>query len=701
MKNILRILYILLFVIAGIWVFLHPVKTETNLLRAVYSNSYSDEIVVTLSGRYSSKINVLIESSSVQSASQAADKFLNSIDKKSFMIKDFDFSKILSTLQIYNQNLLSASTAKELENKQYDVVTVQAYNRLLDPFGIMLLPLNEDPFVLFGDYLKSLGNDNSDTLEYNGKYYKFLSLEVNNNIALSPDIVNKKIKELTRLQSEMSNSDVKIYLTGTPIHSYYASSKSMIEINIICALSSLFILAICYFYFRNLKLLIPIAISLGGGILAGYLLCAIFFPSIHVLTFVFSTTLIGICIDYSLHYFIEKDIEKIFKSLTVSMLTTVSAFAILLFSGVELLKQISVFTMTGLFTVYSMVVLFYPLFKFSGQSGKINFNLTPKFKKIFSVVIILVSVCGIFCLKFNDDIRNLYVPSKKLMKAEKLFAEVTGGNKKTTFALIKGENMQEILQKEENITKNLMPQDYQAISKYIPSIKRQQENFNLRKVLYKKELNKYAKFLSPKEKQKLLNLKQTNKYLEYKDLPEFSEFMPDKNTSLIVLYDIKNPEIITKNGAEYIDVTQSITTKIRNCRINCVKMLLPIFIILFALLSCIYKPKTALKITSPSIIAAVFSIALVSLTGQEINLFHILAIFLIVGFGLDYSVFRASGIQSASDAVLLSCLTSIFSFLLLAFTSFKLISSLGFILSAGLTVSYLASLLFDYKKENG
>ena len=95
MKNILRILYILLFVIAGIWVFLHPVKTETNLLRAVYSNSYSDEIVVTLSGRYSSKINVLIESSSVQSASQAADKFLNSIDKKSFMIKDFDFSKIL------------------------------------------------------------------------------------------------------------------------------------------------------------------------------------------------------------------------------------------------------------------------------------------------------------------------------------------------------------------------------------------------------------------------------------------------------------------------------------------------------------------------------------------------------------------------------------------------------------------------------
>ena len=168
----------------------------------------------------------------------------------------------------------------------------------------------------------------------------------------------------------------------------------------------------------------------------------------------------------------------------------------------------------------------------------------------------------------------------------------------------------------------------------------------------------------------------------------------------MVLYDIKDPSIITQNGGQFVDVTKSITSKIRNCRISCVKMLLPIFIILFALLAFIYKPKTALKIITPSVMAAVFSVCLVSLTGQEINLFHILAIFLIVGFGLDYSVFRASGIKSSSDAVLLSCLTSILSFLLLAFTSFKLISSLGFILSAGLTVSYLGSLLFDYKKEN-
>ena len=698
MKNFLRILYVLFFITVGLWVFTHPVKTETNLLKAVFSNSSADETVVMLSGRYSAGINVLVEASSQSLTFQTAEKFYNSVNKDFFKVKDFDFSEILSEYQKYNKNLLSLSSKKKLEQKKFDEIVHESYLRLIDPFSIMLVPLNQDPFMLFDDYIKSLDNGNLDSIEYNGKYYKVMSLEVNNQDALSPDIVNKQIKTLVDLQDEISNDDVKIYLTGTPVHSYYASSRSMLEVNIICVLSFLFIIGICYFYFGNLKLLFPIALGLGAGILSGYLVCSIVFSSIHVLTFVFSTTLIGICIDYMLHYFIEKDLDKILKSLTVSMLTTVSAFAVLLFSGVELLKQISIFTMTGLFTVYSAVVLFCPFVKIETSRKNISFQIPDKIKKIFVIFVILVSVAGMFFLKFNDDIRNLYVPSKKLMGAEKLFASVTGGNRKISFAVVSGQNIQDILEKEEIISRNLNSNDYQALSKFVPSIKQQKMNFELRKSLYKSKLNAYAEFLSPKEKQQLLSERQGNDFLEY--MPVFSEFLLSDNRSLMVLYDINNSKIITDSGAEYVDVTRDITQKIRNCRISCVRMLLPIFVILFALLALIYKPKTAIKITMPSVFAALFAISLVSITGQEINLFHILAIFLIVGFGLDYSVFRASGIKSSSDAVLLSCLTSVFSFLLLAFTGFKLISSLGFILSTGLTISYLTSLLFDYKRED-
>lgn len=699
MKKILRILFVLLFAMVFVWVISHPTKNETNLLRAVFSSSSADELVVKLSGRYSAKINVIVEANSANVATSTLDSFIAKVDKNSFEIKDLDFSKVLKVYEKYNENFLAPNTARAIEIKDYEFVVNSAYERLYDPLGMMIVPLNEDPFLLFTDYIKSLGSAESDIIEIDGKCYKILSLEANRDVVLSPNLLNKKVKHLVEIQNELSGKEANIYLTGTPIHSFYASSRSMVEINIISILSLIFIIGLCYFYFRNLKLILPIIISLGLGILSGYMACSLIFSSIHVLTFVFSTTLIGICIDYSFHYFIERDLDKIFKSLTISMLTTISAFSILLFSGVELLKQIAVYTITGLLTVYLIVVLFYPLLNITVNTRHWGFELSDKFKKIFVTIVALVSVLGFLSLKFNDDIRNLYVPSKKLLKAEQLFNKITGGNKKVTFAVVSGDNIQDILEKEENITDKLDNIDYQCLSKYVPSIKKQRQNFALRHDLYKNTFDNYAEFLSPQEKKKLLTQKAPKSFVEYSQLPISKEFLLSENSSIIVLSDFNNPELIKENGATYIDVTSDISSKIKNCRKVCLKLLAPIFLLLFAFLSCIYKPKKALKIITPSLIAAIFSIGLVAITGQEINLFHILAIFLIIGFGLDYSVFRASGIKSASDAVLLSCITTIFSFLLLSFTGFKLISSLGFILSAGLTVSYLSSLLFDYQKE--
>lgn len=698
MKVFLRILFILIFIVAGVFVFTHPANTETNILRAVFSDSAADETLVKLSGRYSSKINVLVESDTAENASNTAENFYSNVDKTTFDIEDYDIVKILETFKSYQKNLLSQQTAMELEKGRYGEVMGEAFVRLYDPLGFMLLPLNEDPFLLFTDYVKSFGGGDGSEFSYNDKFYKIISLEVKNDTALSPDILNSRIKKLVDLQENLSKDNTKIYLTGTPVHSYYASSRSMTEINIICILSSLFIIAIAYFYFRNLKLLLPIAVSLSAGMLSGYLAASIVFKSIHVLTFVFSTTLIGICIDYSLHYFIEKDLSKIFKSLTVSMLTTVSAFAVLLCSGVELLRQISVFTMMGLLCVYSIVVLFYPLLKFNYEPRKINFVMGDKFKKFLAAVVILVSIAGLFFVKFNDDIRNMYVPSKKLLAAEKLFASVTGGNEKTSFAVVQGKDFQDMLHKEEWIARNLQEVKYQALSKFIPSEKQQKKNFELRQKLYKNSLESYAVFLSPAEKKKLLNENPPYDYLTFEENSPFSDFIIGENTSVMVLYDFDRPEIINQNGGKYVDVRKDISDKIGGCRKMCTRMLIPVFVIVLILLSFIYKPKTAVKIITPSILACGFSIGLLGLTGQEINLFHILALFLIIGFGLDYSVFRAGCKKDSSDSVLLSCATTVFSFLLLAFTSFKLISSLGFILSVGLTVSYLTSMLFDYGK---
>ena len=691
MIKFFRIFFIFLVLSLGIFAFFNPAKTQTNILRAIFPENQNSEMIINLSSKFSSKINVLIEAKTPHECERLGAEFLSEIDEEFFKVKKVDYIEGFKFYEKYNRNFLSENTRQLLLNKDYETVKQQAFERLINPIGVSMLPLEKDPFLLFTDYIMTLSSGTStpinNTIQYGDNYYKYMVLEINGD-SLSPTVVNEKISKLI----DSADKKDKIYLTGVPIHSYYASSKSIFEINAICILSTLFLVGLFFFYFRNLKLLIPALASISLGMLCGYSLVSLLFDKVHILTFVFSTTLIGICIDYSLHYFVEKDINKIFKSLTVSFISTSCAFLVLTFSQLELLKQIALFTITGLFFVYSFVVLFYPLIskRFFNDYQR-NIYVSIKYKKIALALIVCVVLVGLFNINFNDDIKNMYVPSKKMIQAEKLFAEVTNSNFKTSFVVVEGKNMQDILQKEEKIS--LQFENYQAISKYIPSEKRQIENQQLRKDLYKNALNDYAQFLTKEQRDALLN-EENNELIEYDNSSILSELMFSDNKSLMVLYDAKTPNLDDIEDVEYIDLQKSISEKIKDYRNRCLTLLIPIILSLFAILSFVYKnPLKAIRIILPSFLAACFAISVVGLFLKEINMFHILSIFLIIGFGLDYSVFRASGVKNSILAVSLSCATSVFSFALLACTSFKLISSLGIILSVGLLTSYILSLV--------
>ena len=691
MIKFFRIFFIFLVLSLGIFAFFNPAKTQTNILRAIFPENQNSEMIINLSSKFSSKINVLIEAKTPHECERLGAEFLSEIDEEFFKVKKVDYIEGFKFYEKYNRNFLSENTRQLLLNKDYETVKQQAFERLINPIGVSMLPLEKDPFLLFTDYIMTLSSGTStpinNTIQYGDNYYKYMVLEINGD-SLSPTVVNEKISKLI----DSADKKDKIYLTGVPIHSYYASSKSIFEINAICILSTLFLVGLFFFYFRNLKLLLPALTSISLGMLCGYSIVSLLFDKVHILTFVFSTTLIGICIDYSLHYFVEKNINKIFKSLTVSFISTSCAFLVLTFSQLELLKQIALFTITGLFFVYSFVVLFYPLIskRFFNDYQR-NIYVSIKYKKIALALIVCVVLVGLFNINFNDDIKNMYVPSKKMIQAEKLFAEVTNSNFKTSFVVVEGKNMQDILQKEEKIS--LQFENYQAISKYIPSEKRQIENQQLRKDLYKNALNDYAQFLTKEQRDALLN-EENNELIEYDNSSILSELMLSDNKSLMVLYDAKTPNLDDIEDVEYIDLQKNISEKIKDYRTRCLTLLVPIIFSLFAILSFVYKnPLKAIRIILPSFLAACFAISVVGLFLKEINMFHILSIFLIIGFGLDYSVFRASGVKNSILAVSLSCATSVFSFALLACTSFKLISSLGIILSVGLLTSYILSLV--------
>ena len=779
--NILRIFFVLTLLVLGGLVLCQPSHTETNILKAIFSAN-EDNLLVDLSTRFSSKINVIVESNDYDEAETIAKTFYAKLDKTKMHSSNINATGIIEDYEKYQNNLLSNKTRKLLINKDYDAVIANAYESLYNPVMPPIGSIEQDPFLLLTDFVMNL-TENFQTsadfvpIQLNDKFYSLIILDVNNELALSPTVLNAEVKKLVDLQNELSKDGVKVYLTGAPVHSYFASSHSIFEINLICILSTLFVIGLIFWYFGSLLPLIPIAVSIGLGIYAGYCVTVLIFKDIHILTFVFSTTLIGVCVDYSLHYFVAlkegkrgvDTIKDIFKSLTVSLITTVSAFLILLFADFVLLRQISVFTITGLVTVYGVVVLGYPMIKgfldakmprgIEAKSvsvvipslirrvrsgcrklcGLQDFSATTKTRltrmRILSGIqsinnqiklqgkrnnstetdhassplCILVSkysttllsclatvllIFGLFRTHFDDNIKNMYTPPKNLLNTEKLLTEIVGTSADTSIFVVKGENLQDILQKEEKIADKLNNENshgYQALSKFVPSEKRQKSNQILRKELYNAKLYEYAGFLPTQTRLRLINANFGNEFLSVNKDFEFlkKNFLIDGNTSIMVVSGYKGQTI---EGVKIINFQKDISSQIRHCRKICLALLVPIFGLLYLLLAKIYDFKSAVKILAPSVCAVVFVFAILGLFGCAINLFHLLAIFLIIGFGLDYSVFRLTNPEKSGDSVLLSCVTTVFSFALLAFAGFKLISSLGTVLALGLLSSYIFSI---------
>lgn len=721
--NILRVIFLSIIIFLLIFSYIYPKKTETNILRAILSNSSKDELVINLSQKFSGRLNVIFESTDIQKIEEVKKAFKEQLCADAFKKDVTDthkFKELLNTYKYYNANLLSPKTRTKLRHGDFEEVKLESMERLYNPLSINLVPIEEDPFLLFNDFLSSLPSAQGQVpIAQDGKFYELMTLNLKDEIALSPSLLNIEMKKVVDLKDKISKEfpEVEIYLTGSSVHTYSASSRSMIEINIICLLSSVFIILLCKLYFRTFKILIPIALSLFLGMLFGYLTTSAFFESIHILTFVFSTTLIGICVDYSLHYFAHhNDLRAIFKSLTISMLTTVCAFLTLLFSQIELLMQIAVFTSAGLISVYAFVVLFYPVIckklccedKSSFAEMIFSLKIPKKTKIIFSSVCFLIFLAGFFQLSFNDDIKDMYKPSKNLLRAEKIYSSLTGDMSNMAFVIVNGENIEALLEKEEQVTENIPQEQYIALSQFLPSKKQQNENKKLKKRFYQNELFDYAKFLRLETKNKILYEKPRSGFLTEDKLPRLlkESFLASPNQSIIVIKhaDQKIYEQLSKdNEVIFIDLKKEISSKVQQCRENCIRIFFPAILALYVLLAIIYKPLDALKITAPSVLGGVFTLSVLGLFHISLNLFHILALFLIIGFSLDYSIFRFDSKNASVEskaAVLISCATTVFSFLLLACTSFKLISSLGLILGLGLISSYLFSLLLINKTND-
>ncbi|MBR6098603.1 MMPL family transporter [bacterium] len=698
-----KVKVVILFLITVLMIFLSlSVKgnVETNMLKTLLpQNIIASTDIVPLANKSASVIKVVFEADDEDSLETLKEKFTEQIDKNYFEINNPDISPLLEQYLKNPTNFISDETRKLLKNKKYDEIYSKSIETLYNPTGIQLSPLDKDPYLLLDDFIMQNRKMSPDLSEEENKYYSTMSLKIKSEEGLSPEISNKKISEIVKSQKELNTGNTKIYLAGNPIHSYHTSIKSKTDINVICILSIFLIICLTYLYFRNIKMLLPIALSIMFGMLSGYTATKLWFEDFQIITMVFSATLIGIGIDYSYHYFFSKNRETLFvKNLSFSLITTIIPFALLYLTGIELLKQISVFTVFGLLAIYSAVLIIYPCFKL--PDSKFSVRINTKIYGVILIAVVILSLAGFCRLRFNDSLNSLYIPAKELLKAETLYNKIAGDNYQNTQILtLKGENSQDIIEKEEAVTEKLNKDniDYISLSKFIPSEKRQKENFELVKDLYANNLNKYSDILSSNQIRNLINSKFIPVYFDIKNYPYLSSFMLNENTSVIFVFSDKKPNI-TDDGVSIVNLKSDIEIYMKQYRETLLKLFPVVILVLFLLLVYIYGLKRVVKIITPPLVGILCATGLNCLVCGELNLFSIISLFLVLGFTMDYSIFRTDGEEQTEDAVLVSCITTSFSFLLLSLCGFKLLSSIALILFFGIVISYITGHIIWSKK---
>lgn len=684
MKVIRVIIVAFLALLFSLGLFLNKNEVQYSLVKAILPSSISQNSnIITLSDKTSKTIHIIFEDEDEDNLESTKEDFLSEIDPENFEAININPEKLFRYYVSQNGNFLSPLTKELLKNQNYEIVSQMGLERLYNPASFSLAGADKDPYGLLTDFV--LSNDRSHKNFIDGKNYIISDLNLKGK--------TDNVRELISLQQKYAKDGTKIYLTGTPVHTYLTSSKANMTINLICAVITLLIVGLTWYYFKSLKILPLVALSIAFGFLGGFSVAKATFLNFHIITVLFGVTLIGIGVDYSIHYLFSSEHDKTFyKNLTLSMVSTLCAFSLLFFLKIEVMSQIALFTIIGLICVYLFIILIYPLFALPKpvRSIKTDFG----YKKIILALSLVVIVLGVFHIRFNDDLSALYTPTNELKESEALYSKLTN-NEKTHFLTVRGQNFEEILEVEEQITDILNEKgvDYLCVSKFLPSQKRQRDNFELVKGLYGNNLGSFKDILFSEQIQALKN--QEFKYSEFNlnDAPYLKNLVLSSEVSVLMYF---SSDKITFNieNVEQTDIRSDVSGYLKNYRQKLLKLLPFVYFLIFVLFFAFYGKKRAIKMFLPIFLSSLFTVSLLGLF-FELNLFHFLALLLVLGFTVDYSLFSSETSENTKNAIFLACITTGASFLLLSFTGFALLNSLALTLFVGILSSYVFIKVFE------
>ncbi len=637
--------------------------------------------------------------------------------------------------------LLSEKQKLQLTDKPEQQVQ-HVLHALYNPFsGVTGAELESDPFLLFRDYLSGLVQSSGNIQIENG--YLTTTVDQQKYIVITADLagssyqlsLQQQLPDLLALEQKIETQfDVDIQHTGVIFYAAHGTESAKGEISTIGLGSLIGIFVLVLVVYRSTLPLALALLSITTGLFCAYVLTISLFGSIHLFSLVFGASLIGVSIDYAFHFLTDRlnagekwnsveGIKQLFPAITFGLITSLIGYLGMLIAPFPGLQQLSLFSAIGLTAAYFTVVCWYPALAskpskyhvIPAQRALSQWLLVwqqPLIRLVLPFSLLIASVFGVTQAKYDDDIRQLQALPQALQQQEREIKAITGVGGSQQLLLVRAKTEEALLQKLERVSDNLEQSGdfggFQSISRYVPSQKTQQENYQLVSDLYEQQADAYQKVIQQKQALSALQPYQalTIEGFLTSPLSETVGFLwlghiDDVFASVITFNQEVDSgtlsEFAKNNDATYLNKAEEISALFAQYRQRITELLLMAYAAIFLLLLPRYKVKQAFLIVLPPFIAGCAGLAVTVLTGVPLNLFNLLALMLILGIGIDYTLFFAEQNKQADNshrestllAISLSALTTILSFGLLALSETQAIHSFGITVLTGIIVAWL------------
>lgn len=706
-------------------------------------------------------VTILAKGNSFEAAKSLAEKFYSEFegseyfDSLSLYFDPDSVSEITSWLHKNRFMLLSEEDCDLLEAGGAGEIAGEALSSVYGAFNFSDLSyIDEDPFLLSERSLRRFleGGAVSSTAmalrddvlaaEKDGVFYvliRGLVSEAGASLTGKKSTVRQVYAAAERILAQVRNdgADAQPFadfiFSGVPFHSYENAVSAQRQISVISTVALVLIVLVFLWIFRSFvpAFVSALAVAFSCGI--GFVSVLLFFRGIHVLTFVFGTTLIGTCLDYSIHYFVKwkisdsgKTVRKsILRGITLGFVSSEICIAALFFAPFPLLKQVSVFLFTGLASAYLSVVALYPLlpmpkdvriFKISLPCFESKLaRLVPAVLVFLSVLVILLNLRS-FTIK--NDIRALYSMSEKMMRNEITSAQVLNTGSSGWYFIVKADSEEKLLQKNEelsafleNTISELKKGSFLSVSQFIPSEKNQARSWKAAENLIALADSQYEALGfdgASSYEENYLSLKNHFVYSGDSDIPSA---IKDAVSSLWIgeidgefyscvmplhLNDKKSESVFreyadSNEGIFFVNKTADISGQLDVLSKTMLKMLALAFAAVLVILLFCYPPRLVLKIAAIPGTVTIVTAAVLILCKVPLSFFPVTAIVLVFGLGLDYVIYAIEGKKSNSFAIILSFVTTALSFGALALSTFPPVHTLGLTVFVGLTTAVVTA----------